>query len=340
MCRSKNLLSFIGIAISVGILAYFTAYIDFGKLYSSFTRINLLMLLPLVLCMLLGNVSRALRWQILLPKSAPKSTKSKNYLGIMPLFEGIMVGHAATFVLPLRAGEFARAFYISKIEDVSFSKSFATIVTERVFDVIILLALLEYTLSSVQLPSVMDLAVKSLAILVFAICVVILLCYKYPRFVLMIAYIFSRFLSRRLGLLRLPRKIHKIIKEFILGLQAISSLGELLLVIVYSGFVWFFSCLYYWFAMLAMGNMEGSLFVGTVVSVMVALAVAAPSGPGFIGTYQFGCIIALTAIFHIDEQFSLAYSIITHIIQAVFIILFGFFFLGRRGIRLAQLCNT
>ena len=40
-----------------------------------------------------------------------------------------------------------------------------------------------------------------------------------------------------------------------------------------------------------------SFWVGTMINVMLALAVAAPSAPGFIGTYQFGCVVALTYIY-------------------------------------------
>ena len=50
------------------------------------------------------------------------------------LFSTILIGFMANNVLPLRLGEFVRAYVIGRREKLSVSASFATIVIERVFD--------------------------------------------------------------------------------------------------------------------------------------------------------------------------------------------------------------
>ncbi len=56
-----------------------------------------------------------------------------------------MVGYMAN-MLPARAGEFIRAYLLSKKERISFSSSFATIFIERLFDLIVLLLLIVWIL--------------------------------------------------------------------------------------------------------------------------------------------------------------------------------------------------
>ena len=49
-----------------------------------------------------------------------------------------------------------------------------------------------------------------------------------------------------------------------------------------------------------------------VVTAIMAIAVSAPSAPGFIGAFQFGCVLALS-IFGVSESDAIAYSIVLHV---------------------------
>lgn len=58
----------------------------------------------------------------------------------MNSFMGVMIGYFANMAIP-RMGEFTRCGVVSKYENVPFSKLLGTVVTERVFDMIMLLLL-------------------------------------------------------------------------------------------------------------------------------------------------------------------------------------------------------
>ena len=80
-----------------------------------------------------SHVSRALRWQLL--------TASMGYrISFGNSFMGVMIGYFANMAIP-RMGEFTRCGVVSKYENVPFSKLLGTVVTERVFDMIMLLLL-------------------------------------------------------------------------------------------------------------------------------------------------------------------------------------------------------
>lgn len=80
-----------------------------------------------------SHISRALRWQLL--------TASMGYkIRFWNSFMGVMIGYFANLAIP-RMGEFTRCGVVNKYEKVPFSNLLGTVVTERVIDMLILLAL-------------------------------------------------------------------------------------------------------------------------------------------------------------------------------------------------------
>ncbi|MDO4229780.1 MAG: lysylphosphatidylglycerol synthase transmembrane domain-containing protein [Capnocytophaga sp.] len=85
----------------------------------------------------LSHISRALRWQLLL---TPLGYRAKAGNRIMAVF----IGYLVNITIP-RSGEISRALVINRYDNVPFDKSFGTIISERVIDVILLLL---FTLSA------------------------------------------------------------------------------------------------------------------------------------------------------------------------------------------------
>ena len=90
----------------------------------------------IVVSVLLGSIShfsRAYRWKYLLEPMGYKT-------GTLNRFMAVMVGYLANFGIP-RSGEVLRAVTMSTYEDVPFEKGFGTIISERVADLVILMAI-------------------------------------------------------------------------------------------------------------------------------------------------------------------------------------------------------
>lgn len=83
-----------------------------------------------LLLSILSMVLRGLRWQQLIDPVCPGGRKRVTILSIF-------VGYAANMLLP-RAGEVARCGILKRTDGISFTKSLGTVITERVFDVLIL----------------------------------------------------------------------------------------------------------------------------------------------------------------------------------------------------------
>ncbi|MCB0329486.1 MAG: flippase-like domain-containing protein, partial [Bdellovibrionales bacterium] len=110
---------------------------------------------------------------------------------------------------------------------------------------------------------------------------------------------------------------------------------RLFMVLFLTTLVWVTNFVLYW-VLLYLLNIEASLLLGTTVAVIIALAVAAPSAPGFVGVFQTACLASF-ALFTLPEEQAFVYSVITHIFQYIFFIAYGVFVLSKAGMKLNEL---
>ena len=78
--------------------------------------------------------ARSVRWRYLLSPIGPTRFRT--------VFRATVIGFAALGLLPARAGDVLRPYLVSRQEGLSLSSTFATIVIERVLDLIAVLSLL------------------------------------------------------------------------------------------------------------------------------------------------------------------------------------------------------
>ena len=320
----------VGIAISAAILGYLLWQLQWGLFMSELSKVRLIYLPILILLFLFSFFLRALRWRYLLPTGLEIST--------MRLFSACVLGMLASCVLPLRAGEFVRPWVLSRSKQVSFSLGFSSVVTERVFDVLAMLSLFIAVLGTVENPPAWaPVAAYSLGMIALVILAVMLTAYFRAALVLRIATtVISGLFARRAP--KFSAKLFEMAAEFIDGLKAISSLGQLLSVLLLSAVLWLeFSVLYY-IGLLSFG-VSPAFSQANAVNVFVALAIAVPSAPGFLGTFQVGCLAALHEIYHYSEEFAVAYSVVMHSFQMICSVLLGIVMLRYEGLSFKQLSS-
>ena len=135
---------------------------------------------------------------------------------------------------------------------------------------------------------------------------------------------------------KLQEAILSLARDVIDGFRAISSFGKLLVVLLLSLVTWLLFAFSMQIGIWCFGDFP-SFWVGLATNSIVALAVAVPSAPGFIGTYQAGCWLSLTLVFGYPKEFSFAYAIVIHAVQAVLVFAVGLFCLQRNGMGLGDL---
>lgn len=320
----------ISTAISVGLVVFLFYNLDWRAFAAEFGRVQWGYVVLIVAIVGAHMWLRAVRWRYLLP--------NREALSVAELCEATVVGFCATAVLPLRAGEFVRPWYLSRRQPVGFTAAFASVVTERVFDVAAILGLFGLSLLRIEnAPQIVVVGAAGLAMVAGVIVAVMIVSYFFSEQMIRFAeYCLGMTVGRAKP--ELAQKILRMVREFIEGLRAIRSLSDLVIILVLSAAWWLLVSFLYQVGLWAFG-IYPSFWVGIVVSVAIALAIAAPASPGFVGTFQAGCVVALSTIYQYPKEFSLAYSVFVHAVQLIPVIVAGIVILHLRGLTLTAVSH-
>jgi hypothetical protein len=119
--------------LTAGLLAYFLRNADMAGVWEETRHADATLLLLAIGATGLTYVVRAYRWQYLLAPIGPTR--------FLVAFQTTVIGFAASFLLPARAGEVLRPYLLARREGLPATAAFATIVLERVLDLVTVLLL-------------------------------------------------------------------------------------------------------------------------------------------------------------------------------------------------------
>lgn len=125
------------IALGGGIVWYMLSHMsqaDKDTMVDSIADTNLAWMLPFLLCFLLGHWARARRWMLMLRPIGIHPTTANTLFAVL-------IGYLVNLIPP-RAGEIAKCTVLARYENMPADKMIGTIVAERAFDVICLLAII------------------------------------------------------------------------------------------------------------------------------------------------------------------------------------------------------
>ncbi|MDF2449904.1 MAG: hypothetical protein K0R26_2408 [Bacteroidota bacterium] len=141
---SKNTRSVIQFVVLLGIgillvwLSFRSVWTEKERILDSFKNADYFWVGVSVFIAFLSHALRAFRWKYLL-KPAGYSVRPGNALG------AVLVGYFANYGLP-RMGEITRCTLVTKYDDVPFEVALGTVITERIVDMLILIAIFFVTL--------------------------------------------------------------------------------------------------------------------------------------------------------------------------------------------------
>lgn len=248
------------------------------RMVSDISSANFGWIALVILCFMISNLSRALRWNMLL---RPLGVEPKLYNS----FGSIMIAYFINLTIP-RSGEVIRSVMISRYEDVEVEKAMGTIVVDRIIDVISLLIVigLAFVLSFGQMSGYfkenMDLdntlgrivslpVISSIALIGLAS---LFLIYRN----------WSKIITTSLG-----KKIHKILSGFADGIKSIKDVENVPMFLFHSVVIWLMYYVMTYLCFLAFEpTADLGLVAGLVVFVFGSLGIVFPS-PGGMGSYHY-----------------------------------------------------
>jgi hypothetical protein len=318
----------LGVVISAFFLYVVLKDIEFSKLWADLLAANYWLILPGVAVYFVGLWARAWRWHYLLRpmKAIPTNT----------MFPIVAMGYAGNNIYPARAGEVLRAVVLKRKESVSISASLATIIVERVFDGVVMLAFIFLNLSELASLTgddaiiagftIQDIALWGTAAFLGALAIFIAAAMAPDPTKRLVRWIVDRFVPARFR-----ERVLSLSQRFLGGLESLRSPQEALMVFVTSVVIWLLETVKYWFVMHAFG-FSVSFFALMLMNGVVNLATTIPSAPGYLGTFDLPGIAVLEA-YGVPKETAASYTFVLHFALWFPVTVLGLYYMGREGIK-------
>lgn len=323
----------LGMLISIVFLWFALRGLQLDQFWDSVQSANYWWLIPGIGVYFIGVWVRAWRWHYLLGPIKKISTKT--------MFPITTIGYMGNNIYPARAGEVLRAVILKRKEGVPVSASLATIIVERIFDGVVMLAfvfvnlpeLAKLTGSSGFVGNIQQLALIGTGVFLGAL-LVFLLAAMFPQVTARVGLWFISRLTPK----RLHEKIIGIMSRFLDGLASLRSPFNVLMVFFTSVIIWLLETGKYWFVMHAF-PFQVSFFALMLLNGIANLATTIPSAPGYIGTWEAVTKAVLVA-YAVDPAVALGYAVVLHVALWLPITLLGAYYLTREGIKWSDSLRT
>lgn len=268
------------------------------------------------------HLLRAVRWQQIL---------FERDFSFKTAYFGIVLGYFFNNILPARAGEFFRAYYLKKNKVVAGSEAFGSVVFERFLDGVVIVSLIVFSLQNFKTTPLIEKASISAVIFYCLVLIAILILqFKKSLFVKISSAIFN-LLPERFG-----SRLKNSRDSFIDGLSLIGQPVVFIKALFTSFIAWGLSLFTLWLS-LQMFSIDFGFGQTALLMSVLAIGSMIPSSPGMIGVYQFCCVITLHDIFGLSNDLAGTFGLVCHFIAYSYVILLGFAILTHEGLRVSEL---
>ena len=323
----SHLRTLVVLALALALVALFLYNVDLRGVARQIVYASPGWLLFTLATVLVNLAIRAWRWQYLLePLGRPSFGNA---------FRATAVGFAASGILPARAGELIRPYFLSRLERISATGAFATIILERVLDAVVVLFLLAVYVFLLR-SDAPDGAVALEAVKWAAGTAAVVACAT------LVALFVLAGDPQRLGaaLVRLERvlpsklagALARVAEKFAIGLAVIRRPGRFLVALVLSFPLWLSIAAGIWGVAQAFHLLIP--FDGTfLIMALLVVGVAVPT-PGAVGGFHAAFKVGATTFFGASDNAAVGAAIVLHLITFGPVLLLGLVFAAQDGLNL------
>ncbi len=223
----------LGVLISIVFIWLSLRGLHLNDFWQTVQKANYFWLIPGIGVYFIGVWIRAWRWHYLLGPIKKIPTKT--------MFPITTIGYMGNNIYPARAGEVLRAVILKRKEGVPVSASLATIIVERIFDGVVMLAFVFVNLSELAkltsasgfVGNIQQVAIYGTGIFLGAL-LIFLLAAMFPQFTAKIGLWFIEHLTPK----RLHDNITSVMNKFLDGLASLRSPFNVLMVFFTSVIIW------------------------------------------------------------------------------------------------------
>ena len=321
-----------GLVVTVGLLAWALHGVDARALIDHLRRANPWLMAATIVLATLTFPLRAIRWRLILRGT------SGGRLPLGPLWHATAIGFMANNLLPVRAGELARAYAARQAVSVRFTTALASIAVERVLDGLVLVGRFTVALVVPSFPRdamiggvrLAGLATAGAGLFAGILVVALLVVHRPAPWIRLLGRVARGVLPARLA-----DHVTHLAEGLVEGLDVLKRPGRLLGVAAWSLLLWLVNAASFAVCFRAFGlpvPPEGALLLQGVIGFGVAL----PSSPGFVGVFEAATRGTL-AMYGVDATRAVSYAVAYHLGTFFPITLLGLASLSRMRLHLAEL---
>jgi uncharacterized protein (TIRG00374 family) len=316
--------------LTVGFLYFAFRGTDFSKLVEILSHANYWWALAALPPLIVSHLFRTWRWKYLLrPVKHPMRFRN--------LWSALCAGYMLNNVLP-KVGEIVRPLAIGKLEGISRSAAFGTLIVERIFDIlsfVILISLMPLLYSGPLLQvfpwlEQTGIWISILTLTVLGIFVVLMM--RRDIVVKLLGYVTQHLSPKRAA------AVSRIAHSFLDGFLFLKEPRHFAMIFVLSFLVWglYVVMMYLPFFAFGMADRYGLDFrAAVVVQAISSLAYMAPT-PGATGSYHYFTIESLTRLYGVDADVARSYAAVTHAVGFIGITIIGLYYFWVDKLHLAE----
>lgn len=309
-----------GVFIAAAFIYFAFRGISFESLLRDSLRANFYILLLTVLVVLFSHFIRALRWRVILQEL-------KQDISVVDTWGSIMVGYLFNNFVP-RLGEVVRGYTTGRLEEVSVSGVFGTIVLERLFDMLssgILFGIALYIYHGDLIRSFPFLKLAGVILIAGSI--------------LLGGVLYAASVSEKIqkALLRivafmLPKKfaarVESLVMSFLTSFRLLHSGKRVTIVTLYTALIWivYIFTMYVPFFAFSFGTRLHLSFYDAFLLILVTTIAWIIPSPGAMGVYHLFVSQALVIISNVPKAEALTYASLTYLFGYIAITIVGSIF--------------
>lgn len=317
--KIKKIICFI---FTIFMLVFVFWEVDFKVFFSTLCNLNLLFLPFWLILFVFAVYLRGLRWHLILNDVVKNETNFN--LGLVFNF-----GNMLNVFLPLRAGDFWRAYFIAKKHSLKKMHIFGSIILERIFDgmSVVLMMLFSMLVLLKNERFIVNIAIMAFCLFFGSFFLFFILC-RNNNFEKIFQFLYR--ITKNEFLKKCFTKIHFHFQNFLNAFLDICNIKKIGLFLLSSIFIWILEASFVFLAVKAFG-FEFTFIASFLVISLIAFSTMIPSTSVMVGPYQLAYIIGL-GFFSINKTDALCISLLVQACALLVATVLSFWFVYNNGL--------
>jgi len=315
----------IGIIIGIIFLGLWFLLVDVDQVWSYLSRLNIFHLILFTFFYIFAYFIRSYRWRLIL--------KPIFKMKVLESFFYFMAGMLINYLVPIRAGEVAKSFFLKKNEGVQISKSLPSIFIDKLTDLFpIIIIIILIPILAIPVSKTLTWIIVAILLMYVIFLFILIFSMKSPENMHKILMKFSFFFS-----IKFKSKLEEFYTSFIEGMGILRGRRKDTIIIYLLTIAAVFSEGFFVYMIFRSLGLQDVGFIKIVFGyTLMNLTYILPTPPAQIGSNEFMWIIIFSFALGLNRNLTGAAVATVHILTTIVIFTIGAISLSSIGIKFSE----